>query len=191
MKILFGCNKSGREAIEFSKLGHVCWTCDILPAEHNGNHIQDDVLKHLNDGWDMAIFNPDCTYLANSGVRWLFERPERWELMRQGAEFFNKCLDAPIPIIAVENPIQHKYARELIRKPDQIIQPWMFGDNESKAICLWLKGLTKLIPSITIKPDNVKQSVWYESPSLERKANRSRSFIGISRAMAKQWGCNE
>jgi hypothetical protein len=187
MRILIGCNKSGREAMAFQALGWDAWTCDILPAEYKGNHIQDDVLKHLNDGWDMAIFNPDCTYLANSGVRWLFERPGRWALMREACNFFNKLLNAPISKIAIENPIQHKYARQYIRKPDQIIQPYHFGDKESKATCLWLKGLPPLIAKFS-GGEGIRQSVYREPPSPERKANRARSFQGIAQAMAEQWG---
>jgi hypothetical protein len=136
----------------------------------------------------MAIFHPDCTRLANSGVRWYHERPEYQELTIQAALFFNACLYADIPLIAVENPIQHRYARQYIRKYDQIIQPWQFGDLESKATCLWLKGIARLNPLITVKPDNVKQSVWREPPGTNRKVNRSRTFPGIAKAMADQWG---
>ena len=143
----------------FSALGHDAWTCDVLPAEYEGNHIQGDVLNHLNDGWDMGIFNPDCTFLANSGVRWLHERPERWGLLNLAAEFFNKLLNAPIPLLCVENPIQHKYARQSIRKPNQIIQPHWFGDRETKATCLWLKGLPLLKRTYYIDRKDIKQSI--------------------------------
>jgi len=143
---------------------------------------------HLDDGWDMAIFHPVCTRLANSGVRWLHERPELWAALVRDAEFFNKLLDAPIGLICVENPIQHKYAREFIRRYDQIIQPHYFGDRESKATCLWLKGLPPLVRTHYINKSEIKQSVWREAPSPERQANRSRTFPGISNAMAEQWG---
>ncbi len=186
MKILVGCNKSGREAMALKKLGHDAWTCDILPAEYEGNHIQDDILNHLNDGWDMGIFEPDCTYLANSGVRWLIERPERWPLMIKACELFNKLLDAPIPKIAVENPIQHKYARLFIRKYDQIIQPWWFGEGETKATCLWLVNLPLLKATNVV--DGREGRVWKEPPSPDRKANRARTYQGVADAMAKQWG---
>ena len=192
MKLLNGCAKSKYIADAFEALGWDAWTCDILPAEGAGKHIQDDVLKHLNDGWDMAIFHPDCTYLANSGVRWLFEREGRMELMRLtavrlAAGFFNKLLNAPIPLICVENPIQHKYARQYIRHYDQIIQPYHFGDAESKATCLWLIGLPPLMARFS-GGEGIKQSVFREPPSLDRKANRSRTFPGIAKAMAEQWG---
>lgn len=185
MKILIGCNKSGREAMAFNSLGHDAWTCDLLPAEYDGNHIQDDVLNHLY-GWDMAIFNPDCTFLANSGVRWLHERPERLFNVFEAAEFFNKLLNAPISLIAVENPIQHKYARQLIRKPDQIIQPWWFGDGLTKATCLWLKGLPPLMASL-IRTDRYA-AIHLEPPREHRKENRSRTPQGLAQAMADQWG---
>jgi hypothetical protein len=221
VNILIGCNKSRREAVEFEKRGHRAVTCDLLPAEQPGEHIQDDVSNHLNDGWDMAIFNPDCTHLANSGVRWLHERPERWEMMIKSCEFFNKLLKAPIPKIAVENPIQHKYARQLIRKYDQKIQPYYFGDDASKSTCLWLKGLPKLKPTNFINPhyrcrcgyrfeyelgkygcpnccgEGIARLVFgnqtpsgqnNEPPGANQKANRARTYQGISQAMAEQWG---
>jgi len=187
MKVLVGCNKSGREAMAFKKLGHDAWTCDILPAEYEGNHIQDDVLNHLNDGWDMGIFNPDCTYLANSGVCWLYIREGRWEKMREAALFFKRLLDADIPMIAVENPIPHKFALEIIgRKYDQIIQPWWFGEGETKATCLWLKNLPPLIATL-VHPGRI-QRLHRLPPSPERKTIRSRTYQGIAGAMAEQWG---
>ena len=149
-------------------------------------------MKHLDDGWDMAIFHPDCTYLANSGVRWFhFDGKillSRMEKLWLASDFFNTLLNAPIPLICIENPIQHKYARSFIRKHDQIIQPHYFGDKETKATCLWLKGLPPLIRTHWIDKSEIKQSVWREAPSPERKANRSRTFPGIANAMAEQWG---
>lgn len=189
MRVLVACEKSRRVAHAFELLGHDAWSCDILPAEQLGNHIQDDVLKHLDDGWDLMIAHPDCTYLCNSGVRWLLTDNTRWDKMRLAARFFVKLMNAPIPLIAIENPIPHKYAITYIgRKYNQTIQPWMFGDMESKATCLWLKGLPKLIPLTTIKPLGVKQSVHLEVPGPERHANRSRTFQGIADAIANQWG---
>jgi len=186
MKVLIGCNKSGREALAFKKLGHDAWTCDILPAEYEGNHIQDDVMNHLDDGWDMGIFNPDCTFLANSGVRWLIDNPERYQKMLEACRFFNALLNAGIPKVAVENPIQHKYARQFIRKPDQIIQPWWFGEGETKATCLWLVNLPPLMA--TVVHTGRFGRVHREPPSPERKANRSRTYQGIAEAMSNQWG---
>ena len=187
-RFLNGCAKSIPLVEAFEAQGWDAWSCDILPSEGWHKHIQDDVIKHLNDGWDMAIFHPDCTYIANSGVRWYHERQQQ-ELTKRACEFFNKLRNAHIPLIGLENPIPHKYAKEYIGEYDQLIQPWNFGDMESKATCLWLQGLPLLIKEITVKPEGLKQSVWREPPSLDRKANRSRNFYGISRAMAAQW-CN-
>ncbi len=187
MRLLNGCAKSKYIADAFKVLGWDAWTCDILPPEGDGKHIQDDILNHLNDGWDMAIFHPECTYLANSGVRWLIERPDRMKFVKVAADFFNKLLDAPIPLICVENPIQHKYAREYIRHYDQIIQPYHFGDAESKATCLWLVGLPPLMARFS-GGEGIKQSTFKEPPSPDRRANRSRTFKGIAKAMAEQWG---
>jgi len=189
-RLLNGCAKSVTLVEAFEEQGWDAWTCDLLPSEGWHKHIQDDVLNYLKDNWDIAIFHPDCTYLANSGVRWLIERPERMKLVKPAADFFNKLLNAPIPMICVENPIQHKYARQYIRHYDQLIQPYHFGDKESKATCLWLKGLPPLMASFT-GGQGIKQSVFREPPSLNRKANRSRNFRGISQTMAKQWGCYE
>lgn len=187
-RFINGCAKSISLVKAFEDAGWDAWTCDILPSEGWHKHIQGDVLKHLNDGWDMAIFHPDCTYLANSGVRWYHERPERQPLTRQAAQFFNQCLNAPIPLICVENPIHHKYARAVIPEYSQVIQPHYFGDKESKAICLWLIGLPKLVRTHFIPKSEIQQRVWKEAPGPERKANRSRNFTGISQAMAQQWG---
>ncbi len=183
--ILVACEKSRRVAKAFEKLGHHAVSCDILPAEQEGEHIQDDVLKHLDGGWDMMIAFPDCTYLANSGVRWLINNPERYAKMLEACKFFNTLLNADIPLIAIENPIQHKYAREFIRKQDQIIQPWWFGEGETKATCLWLKGLPPLMAS-SVHTGRYGR-VFREPPSPERKANRSRTYHGIADAMANQW----
>lgn len=141
LRLLNGCAKSKFIAEAFEQSGWEVWTCDILPPESRGKHIQDDVLKHLNDGWDMGIFHPDCTALALSGVRWMYVDGElnqvRYEQVRKSAEFFNRLLNAKIPKICLENPIQHHFAREFIRQYDQIIQPWNFGHLESKATCLY------------------------------------------------------
>jgi len=159
-RFINGCAKSVSLVKEFEARGWDAWTCDILPSEGWGKHIQDDILKHLDDGWDFGIFHPDCTTLANSGVRWLHENnaetgelyKERWARMIKDAEFFNYLLNQDIPRIAIENPIQHKYARKYIREYDQIIQPYQFGEDASKATCLWLKGLPKLKPTKYIEP---------------------------------------
>ncbi len=195
MRVLVACEFSGIVREAFARRGHDAWSCDLLPSERPGNHIQDDVREVLDNGWDMMIAHPPCTFLANSGVRWLFQDSKymtkelRWDYLREAADFFKKLLNAPIPHIAVENPIPHKYAIELIgKKYDQLIQPWQFGAPYSKATCLWLKNLPPLKPTKIIPKNQVQQQVWKEPPSKERWKNRSRTYRGIAEAMAEQWG---
>lgn len=185
-RFINGCSKSVVLAQAFENAGWDSWTCDLLPSEGWHKHIQGNILHHLADGWDFGIFHPDCRYLANSGVRWRIEREEQHEI-EMAAWFFNHLLNLPFPHV-IEIPIQHCYARRWVRKYDQIIQPWQFGDGESKAICLWLVGVPKLEPIITEKPTDVKQSTWRCPPSEHRAADRARNFEGVSKAMAKQWG---
>jgi hypothetical protein len=186
MRVLVACEFSGTVRDAFARRGHDAWSCDILPTEKPGNHIQDDVLKHLGDGWDLMIAHPPCTRLCNSGVVWLAER-NLWGAMREGAEFFKALLNASIPMIAIENPIPHKYALEIIgRKYDQIIQPWWFDCGETKATCLWLKGLPPLMASVVSTGRD--QRIHKMGPSPQRAHERSRTFQGIADAMADQWG---
>ena len=191
MKILVACEFSGIVREAFRKRGHDAWSCDLLPSEiPSPYHIQDDVLNHLDEGWDLMIAHPPCTYLSNSGVRWLYnpdgsKNEKRWENMRKGAEFFNILLNSDIPRIAVENPIQHKHAREIIRKPDQIIQPWQFGHGESKATCLWLRGLPLLYPTDIV--EGREQRIFLMPRTEKRGLERSRTYLGIADAMADQW----
>ena len=201
MKVLIACEESQAVCIAFRERGHEAYSCDILPCSggHPEWHIQDDVMKHLDDGWDMMIAHPPCTYLANSGVSWLYNsdgtlNEKRWEQMRLGARFFKKLLNANIPIIAVENPIPHKYALKIIgRKYDQLIQPYHFGHPESKATCFWLKGLLPLKPTNNVKaewrslPKNKAQRLHYMPPGPERAKLRSKTYPGIAAAMATQW----
>lgn len=188
MRVLVGCEVTQRVAGALREHGHEAYSCDVLPTEGNRAwHIQGDVLCYLKDGWDMMIAFPPCTYLCNSGVRWLHERPERWGLLQDAISFFNTLLTAPIPKVAVENPIQHKYAREKIRKPDQIIQPYHFGDMESKATCLWLVRLPPLMAMFS-GGEGIRQSVFHQVPSPERGRLRGRTFPGVAMAMAMQWG---
>ena len=195
MRILIACEYSGRVREAFRKLGHDAWSCDLLPSDDNSPyHIQGDVLEQLNKGWDLMIAHPPCTYLTNAGVSWLYRKEGRWGQMREGAEFFKLLLNAPIPKIAVENPIMHKYAVEIIgRRQDQVIQPWMFGHMEQKATCLWLKGLPLLKPTNNVKeemlklPKTVSQRLHYLSPSKDRWKIRSETYQGIADAFASQW----
>jgi hypothetical protein len=196
MRILIACEYSGKVRKAFRKLGHDAWSCDLLPSDDNSPyHIQGDVLEVLDDGWDIMIAHPPCTYLTNAGVTWLTRQPGRHELMVDGARFFKKLLEAPIPLIAVENPIMHKYAVEIIgRRQDQVLQPWMFGHTERKATCLWLKGLPKLQETNNVKeemlklPKNIQQRLHYLPPSKDRWKLRSTTYQGIANAMAEQWG---
>lgn len=195
MRILVACEYSGRVREAFRKLGHDAWSCDLLPSDDNSPyHIQGDVLDHLADGWDMMIAHPPCTYLTNAGVTWLTRQPGRKAKMVDGAKFFKKLFDADIPMIAVENPIMHKSAVEIIgRRQDQVLQPWMFGHMERKATCLWLKGLPPLVSTNNVKeammklPKNVQQRLHYLPPSKDRWKLRSTTYQGIADAMAAQW----
>ncbi len=191
--MIVGCEKSKRIAEAFGALGWEAHSCDLQPAEvpdKYAKHIQDDILNHLDDGYDLGIFHPDCTTIANSGVQWLFKIPGRYEQMKKACEFFNKLYNAPIPMKCVENPIPHKYALEFIPPYSQLIQPYYFGENvedrESKATCLWLVGLPFLMAHFS-GGEGIRQSVWREPPSPERKTNRARTFGGIALAMATQW----
>ena len=184
MKVLIACEFSGIVRDAFIQKGHDAVSCDIEPTERSGAHIIGNVLDLLDDDWDMMIAHPPCTYLCNSGVRWLHEIPGRWELMYSASEFFYKFVESTIHKICIENPIPHSHA--CLPDYNQIIQPWMFGDGETKATCLWLKNLPEL------KPTNIvsgrKPKVHYESPGPNRQKNRSRTYTGIAEAMAELWG---
>ena len=185
MRVLVACEFSGIVREAFKAKGHDAWSCDLLPTEIPGQHIQGDVLEILDNGWDLMIAHPPCTRLTNSGVRWLDER-DLWDDMQRDAHFFLTLLSVNIPKIAVENPIPHKYARDVIGKYDQIIQPWQFGHPETKATCLWLKNLPKLQPTNIV--EGREQRIWKASPGPDRWKERSRTFPGIAAAMAEQWG---
>lgn len=189
MKILIACEESQTVCKAFRKLGHEAYSCDILESSggHPEWHIQGDVLEQLDKGWDMMIAHPPCTFLCNSGVCWLHKDKDRWDNMKKGAEFFKKLLDCPIPLKCIENPIMHKYAVEIIgRRQDQLIQPWQYGHGETKATCLWLVGLPKLIPTNIV--EGREQRLHKLPPSKDRAMLRSKTFQGIADAMAEQWG---
>ncbi len=187
MRVLVACEYSGTVRDAFLARGHDAISCDFLPTDKPGPHYQGDVLNILNDGWDLMIAHPSCTYLANSGVCHLHTDPARWQLLDEGAAFFKTLLDAPIPKICVENPIMHKYAKERIDgvKQTQIIQPWMFGHTEQKATCLWLKNLPPLVPTDNVKdammllPIKERQRLHYLPPSEDRWKIRSKTYDGI------------
>ena len=188
MRILVACEFSGVVREAFSALGHEAWSCDLLPTEIPGNHYQGDIRDILYSGWDLMVAHPPCTRLCNSGVRWLAER-NLWQEMREASEFFKLILNAPIAKIAVENPIPHKYAVEIIgRKYDQVIQPYQFGHGETKATCLWLKGLPFLESTNIV--EGREQRIHKMSPGKNRSHERSRTYTGVANAMAAQWaGC--
>lgn len=186
-EVLVACEFSGIVRDAFRERGHDAVSCDLLPTERPGPHIQGDVLDVLDEEWDLMIAHPPCTYLANSGVRWLYEKEDRWQDLIDGAVFFRRLLEAPIPRIAVENPVIHKWARKIIgRGPDQTIQPWQFGHGETKAICWWLKDLPPL--QATDEVAGRDNRVHREPPSENRWKERSRFYPGVAKAMADQWG---
>ena len=203
MKVLVACEESQAVTIELRKLGHEAYSCDILPCSggHPEWHLQQDVIPLLKQKWDMIIAFPPCTHLAVSGARH-FKEKQKDGRQQQGIDFFMKFVNADCPRIAIENPIgimSTKY-----RKPDQIIQPWMFGDKYTKSTCLWLKGLPKLKPTNIVehgeyfewvdkKGKKKRQPKWFfealkkaKTPE-ERSILRSKTFPGIAKAMAEQW----
>lgn len=181
MRVLVACEFSGIVRDAFAARGHDAWSCDLLPTERPGQHIQGDVLEVLDDGWDLAVCHPPCTHLAVSGARWFKHKAKEQE---EALRFVRALLDAPIPRIALENPISIISSR--IRKPDQIIQPWQFGHGETKATCLWLKGLPPLVPTNVVSGRAAR--VHSEPPGPDRWKNRSRTFEGVAKAMSEQWG---
>lgn len=202
MKVLIACEFSGTVRDAFTARGHHAVSCDRLPSETPGIHIQGDVLEWLGknsanffDGWDLMIAHPPCTYLTNAGVTWLHRDKARWNRLDEGAAFFKKLLNCDIPKICVENPIMHKYAIERIGgiKQNQTIQPWMFGHMETKGTCLWLKELRNLIPTSNLKketmalPPAIRGRLNWTPPSKDRWKIRSKTFQGIANAMADQW----
>lgn len=195
LRVLVACEFSQIVTRAFRDRGHEAYSCDLLPTEGNPDwHIQDDVLSVIEqERFDLMIAHPPCTYLANSGCRWLFEKEGRWEQLADGVEFFTKLLNAPIPRIAIENPTPHKWATEQIGQPyTQRIQPWEFGERQKKGICLWLKNLPPLMATAIEYPpigEDAKawESVWREPPGPDQAKNRSRFFPKIAAAMSEQW----
>lgn len=209
MRILVACEESQAITKELRSLGHEAYSCDLLPCSggHPEWHYQQDVFEVIDKGWDMMIAHPPCTYLAVSGARWLYNKDgsknlDRYKKQSEALEFVQRLMDAPIDRIAIENPIS--VISTHIKKPSQIVQPWMFGDKASKSTCLWLKNLPNLEPTdivekgefiefISKKGVKKKQPKWYfdalkkaKSPA-ERRTLRSKTFQGMARAMATQW----
>ena len=199
IRVLVACEYSGRVRDAFIAKGHDAMSCDLLPTDVVGPHHQGDVFDLDLTQFDLMVAHPPCTYLTNAGVTWLHRDPSRWAKLDEGAAFFKKLLDAPIPRICVENPIMHKYAKERIGgvKQTQVVQPWMFGHMEQKATCLWLKGLPPLTPTNNVKeammslPDNQRQRLHYLPPGPDRWKLRSTTYQGVADAMADQWSILE
>ncbi len=181
MKVLIACEESGIVREAFKALGHDAWSCDFVKTAIPGQHINENVLNHLKGGWDLMIAHPPCTHLAVSGARWFkYKGVEQHNAL----SFVQSLMDAPIDKICIENPISIISTK--IRKPNQIIQPWMFGHGETKATCLWLKGLSKLKPTDIV--DGREARIHKMPPSKDRAKLRSRTYPGIAQAMAEQWG---
>lgn len=210
MKILVACEESQAITKELRNLGHEAYSCDLLPCSggHPEWHIQGDAIKEAYSGkWDMMIAHPPCTYLAVSGNRWLYNKDgskneDRWKNRNEALDFVQLLMDAPIDKIAIENPVS--VISSEIRKPDQIVQPWMFGDEAMKKTCFWTKGLPKLEATdivgkgeffewIDKNGKKKRQALWYmdalskaKTPE-ERRTLRSKTFKGMARAIATQW----
>lgn len=184
MRILVACEESQAVTIELRRLGHEAYSCDIIPCSggHPEWHLQQDVIPLLQEDWDMIIAFPPCTHLAVSGARY-FEQKRADGRQQQGIDFFMEIANADCPKIAIENQIGIMSSKW--RKPDQIIQPWQYGHGETKATCLWLKGLPKLKPTNIV--EGREQRIWKMPPSEDRAKLRSKTFPGIARAMAEQW----
>jgi site-specific DNA-cytosine methylase len=181
MRVLVACEYSGRVRDAFKKMGHYALSCDLLPTDAQGEHYQGDVRNIINDGWDLMIAHPPCTHLAVSGARWFKEKQSE---QAEALDFVRLLMGSGIPKIALENPVSVISSK--IRKPDQIIQPWQFGHGETKATCLWLKGLPLLTPTNVVEGREAR--VHKLPPSVDRWKLRSMTYDGIAQAMAEQWG---
>lgn len=203
MKVLIACEFSGRVREAFKAKGHDAWSCDILPTEIPGNHIQDDVLLHLADGWDLIIAHPPCTYLSYAANH-CWNAWGRKQKREKALAFFLKLYDAPIPRVCIENPVG--YPNTVFRKPDQIVEPFYFGDNQRKRTCLWLKNLpvlhhceknelfsraTHCPPPKPIYLRKTDGKAIHFTEANHGGHKRSVSFHGIANAMAEQWGSIE
>lgn len=189
MNVLVACEFSGTVRDAFRDKGHYALSCDLLPTDVNGPHYQGNIRDILHQGWDLMIAHPPCTHLAVSGAAWFKDKVEE---QKEALEFVAMLMAAPIHRICIENPISVISTR--IRKPDQIVQPWMFGHLEQKATCLWLKNLPKLTETNNVKeqmmllPKRERERLHYLGPSKDRWKLRSKTFEGLAQAMAEQWG---
>lgn len=182
MKVLVACEFSGVVRDAFATRGHEAWSCDLLPSERPGNHIQGDAVEvAYADGWDLMVAHPPCRFLTRAGARWWDGREEEQE---DAVVFFLALYNAPVPRVAIENPVGIISTR--FRKPDQYIQPWQFGHGETKKTGLWLRGLPPLEPTAVVAGREPR--VHYAAPGPNRWKERSRTLTGIAEAMADQWG---
>lgn len=207
MRVLIACEYSGTVRDAFIRAGHDALSCDLLPSESDfGPHYQGDVFDVLDDGWDLMVAHPPCTYMASAGNRWLYDKrdaglngepmgPARWEALIEAAVFFRRLWEAPIPRVAIENPKMNRHAISIIgRGPDQTVQPYHFGEPQMKGASLWLRGLPPLIGTEDVKaammalPYKQRAVVHSTGPSDDRAKIRSLFFPGIADAMAAQWG---
>ena len=187
MRVLVACEYSGVVRDAFRERGHDAVSADLLPTERPGPHHQGDVVPLLKEPWDLLIAHPPCTRLCNSGVRWLHER-DLWDDLRVAAAFFRLFLDAPVRRIAVENPVMHGHAVELVgRRHDFTCQPYDFGDPYTKRTCFWTRNLLPLLPTHS-RPTDIRAEVHRMPPGPDRAKLRSRTYPGMARAMADQWG---
>jgi len=186
---LIACEYSGRVRDAFLAQGIDAVSCDLLPTEVDGPHIQGDVRDQLGRKWTGIIAHPPCTRLCNSGVRWLAER-DLWADMREGAAFFMECLRGNAEFVAVENPVMHRYARDIVGcGPSFTVQPWQFGDPAKKRTCFWTRGnLPPLVPTSTMTAADARADCHLASPGPDRWRQRSRTYPGIANAIASQWG---
>ena len=193
-RVLVACEYSGRVRQAFRDRGFDAWSCDLLPSEDESPyHTVGDCLSLLDQGWDLMVAHPPCTYLAVSGLHWNKRDPSRAEKTEEALRFVQALMSAPISKIAVENPVSCISSR--IRKPDQIIQPWWFGEDASKKTCLWLKGLPLLRATDRLPGDDKTRRANQTpsgqnklGPSPDRWKERSRTYLGIAKAMSSQWG---
>jgi hypothetical protein len=192
LKVLIACEYSGRVRDAFAKLGHDAWSCDILPTETKGNHYEGSVLDILDNGWDLMIAHPPCTYLSNAGARFLYPKgilnQERLAKGLEAKEFFMALYNADIPKIAIENPIPSTVYG--LPQYSQTIQPYEYGHPLQKRTCLWLKGLPKLVPTNIVEERQSTKVAgnWFNKGGKDRQKERARTFEGIATAMAEQWG---
>jgi hypothetical protein len=191
MRVLVGCEFSGIVRDAFLRAGHDAYSCDLIETERPGPHYQCDVRDILGLGWDMLIAHPPCQYLSLSGAQWLYNpdksrNEDRWRNMQAGAELFRDLLNSGIPRIAIENPVMHGHAKQIVgRYFSQVIHPWQFGHGETKRTCLWLRGLPMLEPTNIVEGRHPRCQNEWNGP--DRWKRRSRTYTGIAEAMAQQW----